>query len=114
MKYLLFCMSFIIFSNAWAQQFNTFDKILLKKYNPKNGQKFYLQNKPFAPANRLQFNMPILNLENKVTNKESVGKGNDLYVMNIDRMPCLVPDSTNHYSLPVLGGKNKESRINNR
>jgi hypothetical protein len=46
--------------------------------------------RPYTNKNR----MPVLITGNSGVYKQNLGNGFDLYTMNIDKMPCISPDST--------------------
>lgn len=46
--------------------------------------------KPFSSKNQ----MPTLIIDNKGVYDRNLGNGLDLYSMNLDKMPCVSPDST--------------------
>jgi hypothetical protein len=55
--------------------------------------------------------MPVLLLGNKGAYLRNNGRGQDIYVMELDNMPCLVPDSTFTSNMPRTDGLKKHNSI---
>jgi len=113
---LILLFIFLIFasSNSFSQltvskfpnDLQTFDKGIITdtiiRMKPNNNS----LKKPFISKNQ----MPTLIIDNKGVYDRNLGNGFDLYSMNLDKMPCISPDSTFQSKMAItefLKGKAK-------